>query len=87
MGTLDLLTPTAGAASVIAFLRRHPSETVLVAHNITDQPSSPGALDLDVAALEPLFVDPGVSPPTADESGSWRIAMPPRTSGVWRLER
>jgi glycosidase len=87
VGDLELLTPTAGAASVLAFLRRHPSETVLVAHNITDRPSSPGALDLDATVLEPLFVDPGVSTPTVDESGSWRIALPPRTSGVWRLTR
>ena len=82
-GTLELLTPAAGATNVLAFTRSEGEETVLVAHNLSDTFASAGPLDAPGSAAEPLFADVGAS--ASGSPGAWRASLPPRATGIWRL--
>jgi glycosidase len=72
------------APAVLAYLREHADETVLVAHNVgggtitatltTASPATPGAA---------LFADPGAV--AAAASGGFSVTLPPYGSGVWRV--
>jgi glycosidase len=79
-GDLALL-PTRGP--VLAFLRRGGGETVLVAHNLGAAPAEAVGLAAPGAAVEPLFADPAAG--LARDAGGWRVTLPPRGSGAWRL--
>jgi hypothetical protein len=87
-GGVEVLSPSHGFAPLLAFYRRAPEESVLVVHNVSDSPAATGSLAIATggAALEPVLVDDGVSRPVAID-GRWQIALPPRSSGVWRLAR
>ena len=57
---------------------------LVVAHNLSPRPRISDPLDLDVASLRPLFVDPGVALPATGEPMT--MALPARASAVWSLE-
>lgn len=80
-GTLKLL---AAGSPTLAFLRQTEEETVLVVHNVGDSYAPTGALNFPAAALEPIFLDPQVPTPTG-ATGAWKVAMPPRATGIWRV--
>jgi glycosidase len=90
-GTLTLLetaaaSPVPGGSrsqTVLAFVRQAGNEHVLVAHNLSLLPAS-AVLPLDTVAAEPLFADTGASAGAAGDA-AWRITLPPRGSGLWRL--
>ncbi len=90
-GSLTLLQSEAASpvpasrrpAALLAFVREAGTDRVLVAHNLTSQPLI-GPLSLDAAVARPLFADPGTGVVAAG-AGAWRITLPPRGSGVWRL--
>jgi hypothetical protein len=69
---------------VLAFLRVDASETVLVTHNLSDSFVVSDTYAVTASGFERVFTDPGVTDPTG-RSGAWRVALPPRSSGVWRL--
>ncbi|HEU4383293.1 MAG TPA: alpha-amylase family glycosyl hydrolase [Anaeromyxobacteraceae bacterium] len=70
-------------APLLAFLRRGGGETVLVAHNLGAAPAEATGLSAPGAAAEPLLADPGAT--LASDGSGWRVALPPRGSGAWRL--
>lgn len=78
------ITPFASSAQVLAFVRRIPGDSVLVIHNLGSTQTIAGPLPLAASSLEPLYADPGISTPTGG-SGAWSVALPPHTSGVWRI--
>jgi hypothetical protein len=79
-----LLTSTTGATPVLAFLRTHGDETVLVVHNLSDTFAVGGPWGFSASGFDRLFADAGVADPSGG-SGNWRVALPPRDSGIWRL--
>ena len=72
-----------GTRALLAFVRAAGDERVLVAHNLSTLPLST-PLSLDSTAAEPLWADAGAVAGPAGAT-SWRITLPPRGSGVWRL--
>jgi glycosidase len=83
-GEVEVLSPSSRASAVLAFLRVDASETVLVTHNLSDSFVVSDTYAVTASGFERVFTDPGVADPTG-HSGAWRVALPPRSSGVWRL--
>jgi glycosidase len=79
-GDLALL-PSRGP--VLAFLRRGGGETVLVAHDLGAAGAEAAGLTAPGTTAEPLLADPGAA--LARDGAGWRVALPPRGSGAWRL--
>ncbi|MEW6368921.1 MAG: alpha-amylase family glycosyl hydrolase [Acidobacteriota bacterium] len=84
-GGIELLTATTGASSVLAYVRTDGAERVLVAHNLSDTFAVGGPYAISATTAEKLFAYPSVTNPTGGP-GSWSIALPPRATGVWRME-
>jgi alpha-amylase len=80
-GSLEMLDSTSG--QVLAFLRRTDNETVLVLHNVGDSFVTAGPLAVSAAGLDAVLVDSGVN--VSGGNNAWNVALPPRTSGVFRL--
>ena len=59
-------------------------ESALVVHNVRDTAVTL-PLAVAAAALHRVHTDPGVTTPNTDV-GTWQVTMPPRASGVWRIE-
>jgi glycosidase len=83
-GGLRLLTPTSGSVVTLAFVRTLPDEQVLVVHNLSDLTITAGPFDLAGDTAEPLFTDSGVGT-LSKASGAWRVTLPNRSTGIWRL--
>ncbi|MBM7113260.1 alpha-amylase family glycosyl hydrolase [Archangium primigenium] len=83
-GGLVLLTSTQTRDATLAFLRTHEGERVLVVHNLGDASASAGPFELEGDSAEPLFLDAAVNAPVR-EGGAWRVTLPARSLGVWRL--
>jgi len=83
-GGLTLLTSTQNRTSTLAFSRTLEGERVLVVHNLGDSTENAGPFELEGDIAEPLFMDPSVRAPERD-GGTWRITLPARTTGIWRL--
>jgi alpha-amylase len=83
-GGLLLLTPTSGTSTTLAFVRTLEDERVLVVHNLSDASTTAGPFDLAGETAEPLFTDSGVGN-LSRNSGAWRVTLPPRSTGIWRL--
>jgi alpha-amylase len=83
-GTLELLVPAQESPSVLAFVRRAGDSSVLVVHNLGDDPAETMLSGLHASGFAALYADAGVGNP-AGEPGAWRVAMPPRTTGVWLI--
>ena len=82
-GDLELLSPAAGETAVLAYLRIHDKERVLVIHNLGATAVDAGPFAVP-GAPDPLFASPGTPPPHVT-TGSFTIHLPPHGSGVWRL--
>lgn len=73
------LTPVETSVPVLAFIRDSGNERVLVVHNLSASPvDTPIAVSAN--GFETIYADSGVLPP-----GGGRIALPPHSSGTWRL--
>jgi alpha-amylase len=83
-GDLVTLTPTGAFSPVLAFLRAIDGEIVLAVHNLSDAFVAAGPLAVPGLPGEALFKDSGVTPPSGPP-GAWRITLPARASGVWRV--
>ena len=68
---------------VLAYVRRVGGETVLVAHNLGAAEATLAAPGLPGSVAEPLLADPGAA--LAKDGAAWRAALPPRSSGIWRI--
>jgi glycosidase len=79
-GTLELLS---GTSQVLVFLRRDASETVLVAHNLSDSFATASPLNVQATQFETLFGDASLTP--AGTAGAFSVTLPPRASMVWRV--
>jgi len=84
-GGIQLLTRTTGTDPVLAFIRADGTERVLVAHNLSDVFTVAGPYDCAATSAERIFADPSTGNPSG-APGSWRIMLPPRASGIWRLK-
>ncbi|HEX8436665.1 DUF3459 domain-containing protein, partial [Archangium sp.] len=83
-GGQRLLTPTSGGSTTLAFLRTLADERVLVVHNLSDAATVAGPFELAADTAEDLFSDSGVGNPSKG-SGVWRVTLPARSTGIWRL--
>lgn len=81
-GTLTLLD---GPRSILAFTRDSGADRVLVVHNLGDQPATVGPLSLSTAGFTTIHADSDVPAPTGGPE-AWSVAMPPHSSGAWRLQ-
>ncbi|MFN7985973.1 MAG: alpha-amylase family glycosyl hydrolase [Thermoanaerobaculia bacterium] len=84
-GDLTLLTPLSGTTPVLAFLRTTPTETVLVAHNLSDSFASAGPYAVNGTSFEKVFVDAGTPDPSGSP-GAVRVSLLPRGTGIWRVK-
>ncbi len=83
-GDLTVLTPLSGTTPVLAFLRTTPTETVLVAHNLSDGFASAGPYAVSGTSFEKVFVDAGTPDPSGSP-GAVRVSLLPRGTGIWRV--
>jgi len=72
-----------GPPGLLAFTRRSGDDVVLVANNLGGAEVEAPLAGPAGAAAEPLFADPGAS--LAREGGGWRVRLPGRSSGWWRI--
>lgn len=79
-GTMELV---GSSAPVLAFLRRAEGETVLVAHNVSDNFATASGMNFQAAGFDLLFGD-GTTTPSGG-AGSWTVSLPPRATGIWRV--
>lgn len=84
LGKGSLAIVPAGSGSTFAFVREAAGERILVAHNLGADSSESGVLAIGAERLEPLFVPEGVSA-AGDRTAAWRVTVPARGTGVWRL--
>jgi glycosidase len=85
LGSLELLAPAAAEpGAVLAFLRRAPGSTALVAHNYAGAASTAGPFDLQALRLEELWLDPGAAA-VRDPSRGWTLTLPAHSSAAWSL--
>jgi glycosidase len=82
-GGIEILAPASPQPSVLAFVRRSATETVLVVHNLGGERVTAGPWPLKAASCERLLADPGAADPARSGSG-WSAPLPPHGSGIWR---
>jgi glycosidase len=78
-GQLEVLS---AKGSVLAYLRKLPSETVLVIHNLGGNASPAGPFK--VGKPTPLFVDKNVPAPKTGKDG-WTLQLPPYSTAVVKI--
>lgn len=83
-GNIEVLTSASVNSATLAFLRKTADETVLVVHNLSDNFSASGPYAIPAISAQKIYADAGVSQPSVT-SGQWSIALPPRSSGIWRM--
>ncbi len=83
-GELTLLSPLTGGSPVLAFLRRTATETVLVAHNLSDGFVSAGPYPVEGTSFERVFADGSAGDPSGSP-GAIRVNLPARGTGIWRV--
>jgi hypothetical protein len=89
LGPAQVLSAPDGQGAVLAFVREAEGDVVLVAHNLSDKAVDTGVMTATgaagaAAAAEPIFADRGAK--LGKDAAGWRAALPPRGSGIWRLE-
>jgi alpha-amylase len=84
-GSLVMLTTASGNPPVLAFLRQTATETVLVAHNLSDDFVAAGPYSISAVTAERIYTDGDTLQPSVT-SGQWRITLPPHTCGIWRMQ-
>lgn len=77
------ITPLQTGGHLLAFVRDSGDERVLVAHNLSAAAVEADRVARGAKQLESLYIDSGVSAEASADS--WRISLPPHSSGVWRL--
>lgn len=82
-GTMEKVTPTGQPAAVLSYLLRHEGTRALVVHNLSGAEVEAGPFYIG-SRLDPLYVSPGVPPPTGGKTGT-KIKLPPNSSGVWKF--
>lgn len=80
-GKLELL---GSGSPILAFLRRSGDEVVLVVHNVGDSHATTGNMNFPAAGFDTIFADAQVPTPSGG-TGAWKVSMPPRSTGVWRV--
>lgn len=85
-GSLTLLSPTNRSTPVLAFVREHQGERVLVVHNLGTAEAEAGPYTLPGVAAEPLFTSAEIAAPVSGPEG-WKVRLPAGASGVWVLAR
>ena len=83
-GTLRLLSPENRSTPVLAFIREHAGEQVLVVHNVSGADAEAGPYAVEGTAAEPLLVPPGTAAPVHGAEG-WTVRLPAAGSGIWRV--
>jgi len=83
-GSLVMLSPASGNSPVLAFLRQTATETVLVAHNLSNGFVVAGPYSITAVSAERIYTDGGTIQPTVT-SGQWTVPLPPHTCGIWRM--
>jgi glycosidase len=84
-GELALLDAPGAPRSVLVFLRRLGTETVLVAHNMGDAPADTGVLAVPGEEAQPLVTPARGEARLEREGAGWRATLPARGSAVWRV--
>jgi alpha-amylase len=79
-GTLELLQ---ASPQMLAFLRKHNDETVLVVHNLGDAVNRSSNLAFTASSFETIVSDQGVP---SGSNGAWSVSLPPRGVGIWRVK-
>ncbi|HYV49689.1 MAG TPA: alpha-amylase family glycosyl hydrolase [Myxococcaceae bacterium] len=72
------------SGSVLAFVRRFGSETVVVVHNLSDTSANAGPYQVSGSAAVTLFADPGVTD-LSGSSGSFHASLGGRGTGIYRM--
>jgi alpha-amylase len=83
-GTLRLLSPENRSTPVLAFVREHAGERVLVIHNVSATEAEAGPYVVEGRAAEALLVPPGTAAPVRGAEG-WTVRLPTGGSGIWRV--
>lgn len=81
---IDVLTPATGSSPVLAFVRTGAAERVVVVHNLSDSFVTAGPYAISALRLDRLYTDGSPANPSGS-SGNWTFAMPPHSSGIWRI--
>jgi glycosidase len=84
-GTIAPLNAQASGASFTAWTSTWEGETVLVVHNVTGGFISAGPFNVAGTAAEKIWADTTAGTPFKGANG-WTVSLPPRASGVWRVE-
>lgn len=87
LGGLDqlrLLSPENGSTPLLAFVREHGKERVLVVHNLGTAEAEAGPYVIKGRRAEALFTSGGIAAPTKGAEG-WTVRLPAGASGVWRV--
>jgi alpha-amylase len=82
-GSLELLTRGDVGSPVLAFLRKTPEQTVLVAHNLGQQEATVGPYLPEVTILTTQFATEGDKPRVAKGPDGWRIRLPAGASAIF----
>jgi alpha-amylase len=84
-GNLQLLSSTTSTSPILVFLRSNSVETVVVVHNLGSSFTTAGPFTIQGTRLERIYTDGNPANPSGS-SGQWTFAMPPYSSGIWRVE-
>ena len=82
---IQLLTSTTTPSPTLSFIRTSGSESVVVVHNLSDSFVAAGPYAVQATRLESLYTDGNPANPSG-VSGRWTFAMPPYSTGIWRLQ-
>ena len=82
---LQLLTTTTGSSPVLAYIRTSRTEKVVVVHNMSDSFAAAGPLAVQASRLDALYTDGSPANPSGS-TGRWTFAMPPYSTGIWRIQ-
>jgi alpha-amylase len=84
LGDLTLLTSGIKSNPVLAFVRQHQRERVLVVHNLATTEAEAGPYAIKGRRFEPVFTTGDIAAPTRGEGG-WSVKLPAGASAVWRI--
>lgn len=84
-GDLQVLSSMSTDSSILAFLRKTPTETAFVAINIGGNFGSAGPFAINGLTAKKLYSDGSVGQPSVT-SGQWTVALPPHSSGIWLIK-
>jgi alpha-amylase len=84
LGDLTLLTSGIKSDPVLAFVRQHQRERVLVVHNLGTTEAEAGPYAIKGRRFEPVFTTGEIAAPSRGEGG-WTVKLPPGASAVWRI--